>query len=561
MNPRSGLWLVVVALALALTACGGAGGQAADEPASAGMSQAAAAPAPERVAVLRILAGDFSVPTPFLHRRAVGMIRMYLMFDTLIWKDSTGEFIPWLATSWDSSPDGLTWTFKVREGVRWQDGEPLTADDVVFTYRYMAQPGLKYAPDVKAIEKVEQVDDHTVVMTLARPTPPFLRNVIGVVPIIPRHIWEGVADPKGFTEEAAFIGSGAYRLIEYDKAQGTFLFEANDDFWLGAPYVKRIEMVEVGDQAVALKQGAVHGVDLGSKGTRATDDVLALFLEDSRFAEMTAPGDWSLALYFNMERDPFADKSFRQAVAYAFDLQMMVDQLLLGDGLPGSPGHLPPSNTWMDPDAPAHVYDPARAKALLDEGGYLDRDGDGVRETLGGVPLEFELTFSEDYPREAEMIRGWLEAMGIGLKLRVLDRTTLDQVTTEGQYELALIGAGGGGADPDSLRESLASDSEYESFSSVFGYKNERFDELAAQQSVTLDEAARREMVYEMQLILAEDVPTIPLYYPNRRFVFDETVLDAWYFTPGGFASGCPNSYNKHIFIVGEKTGLKIRGQ
>ena len=556
MNHKWMAYLVVVVLLIPLVSCGSAAAPLPAAPTSASA----------RVEVLRLEGGNAGLPTPFLWSKGSGLAYMTLLFDTLIWKDGTGDFIPWLATSWESSADGLTWTFHLREGVKWHDGQPLTADDVAFTYRYVNRPGLTYTGRVEILPvlkqmTVEQVDASTVRITLGAPYAPFLRNVIGNVPIIPRHIWEGVEDPKKFTEEAALVGTGAYRMTAYDKAEGSYLFEANDDFWLGPPYVKRIEVVPVGDVALALKQGEVHGAGM-SLGPDATEEVLATFREDPRFGEINGPGDANTVLYFNMERGvPFSDRTFRQAVSYALDLQTMVDQVILGDGLPGLPGQLPPSNPWMNPDAPAHVYDRAKATALLEEAGYLDTDGDGVRQTPDGEALRFELTYNNANHREAEMIQSWLKPVGIVLDLRAVDGTTCDQITSEGKYELALVSFGGRGADADTLRTLFSSQGKSGGFARVFGYKNENFDEVAAKQVGLLDEEARRELVYEMQLILAEDVPSIPLYYPNYRFVFDRTVLDAWYYTPGGFASGCPNSYNKHLFITGQQTGLAIRGQ
>lgn len=554
-------------LVFALAACAGgaiptAVSRSGEE--TTGVSRSEEPAAPPRVDVLRLPGGDFGYPSPFGYFRGPGYARMSLIFDTLVWKDASGENIPWLAESWKSSEDGLTWTFTLRDGVKWHDGQPLTADDVVFTFRYFAvKPNPWSSAAVDVIKEIERVDERTVRLTLTRSYAPFLRNVIGSIPIIPEHVWEQVEDPKKFVDEKALIGSGPYRLISYNKAEGAYLYEANDDFWLGPPYVERIEMVPVGDELLALKQGEVDEAGISGIVSAATQDLVKAFQEDERFDIITAPGEWNLVLYFNMERGvPFSDKSFRQAVAYALDLQTMVNQVLFGDGLPGTPGGLAPSNPWMNPDIKPYPYDPGKAKALLEEAGYVDSDGDGVLETPDGKPLKIELLYANWYsPRPAEMIKTWLADVGIEITLKLVDRVTSDQLTSEGQYEMALVGFGGRGGDPDMLRTQLSSQSKSPSFTRVRGYHNERFDELVAKQLAEIDEEARREMVYEIQAILAEDVPTIPLYHPNRNEIFDKTVLDAWYFTPGGFASGIPMAWNKHLFVTGEQAGLEIRGR
>lgn len=549
---------------LLAAACGPAAAPDAAAPSEPGAQAVDTAPAATRVEVLRLPGGDFGYPSPFGYFRGPGYARMSFIFDTLVWKDSSGEIIPWLAESWTSSDDGLSWTFTLREGVQWQDGEPLTADDVAFTFRYFTeQPNPWSSARADVVKEVEAVDARTVQVTLGRPYAPFLPNVAGSLPIIPQHIWEMVDDAKKFVDDKALIGSGPYRLVSYNKAEGAYLYEANDNFWLGAPYVQRIELIPVGDEALALKQGEVHAAGISGIVSAATEDLLKAFQEDSRFGMITAPGEWNLVLYFNEERGaPLNDRSFRQAVAYALDLQTMVDQVLFGDALPGTPGWLAPSNPWKNPDIGPYPYDADKARAMLEEAGYTDRDGDGVREAADGTPLKFELVYGNWFtPRPAEMIKAWLADVGIEIQLKSVDRVTSDQLTQEGQYALALVGHGGLGGDPDFMRTVFHSQSKSASFTRVRGYHNERFDELADKQLGTVDEAARRDMLYEMQSILAEDVPVIPLYYPNSNQIFDQTVLGNWYFTPGGFASGIPMTWNKHLFVTGMKTGLQINGQ
>jgi peptide/nickel transport system substrate-binding protein len=568
-----GIQIVLALLFIAvISACSGPGTpvpqtgveQTAGDPMATQAGDAPMEGAPsERVETLRLSSDDFGFPSPFAYSRGPGYARMSLIFDSLVWKDSTGEMIPWLAESWESSPDGLTWDFTIRQEVMWHDGRPLTADDVVFSYLYSSeQPGTTLGSVQGLLHSVEKTGENEVRIVLERPYAPFLRNVLAAVPIIPQHIWENVEDARQFTTDEALIGSGAYRLVTYDKAEGAYLYDANDDYWMGPPYVKRIEMIRVGDDSLALSQGEIHAGGIEGITSAAMEDLLNVFTKDERFGIITAPGEWNLVLYFNMERGaPFHDKAFRQAVAYALDLEMVVNQVLFGDGLPGRPGQLPPSNPAMNPEAKTYPYDPALARQMLEEAGYVDRNGDGIRETPDGEPLRIELLYANWYsPRPAEMIKTWLQEVGIEINLKLVDRATSDQYTSEGQYEMALVGFGGRGGDPDTLRGLFSSKSRSQSFTKVFGFKNDLFDELADKQLMEMDEQTRLDLVYQMQAILAEEVPTIPLYYPSRTHIYDQTVLDAWYFTPGGFGGAIPMAWNKHIFITGQQTGLTIKG-
>jgi peptide/nickel transport system substrate-binding protein len=517
-----------------------------------------------RLDVLRLASSDAGFPSPFTYLRGPGYARMVLIFDTLIWKDASGENIPWLAEEWSSSPDGTVWTFKIREGVRWHDGQTMTVDDVVFTFEYFSEnPHFIPVGQFVPTEKVVKVDERTVELHLANPSAPFLRNTAGSIPIIPKHIWKGIDDPKTFLDDRALTGTGPFRLLEYNKAEGSYLYEANEDYWLGPPYVKRLEMIPVGDELLALKTGVIDAAGIEGVSSPTMEELYSSFIQDERFDVISAPGEWNLVLYFNMERGaPFNDKTFRQAVAHALDLQFIVDQVLFGNAMPGLPGTLAPSNPWVNPAVQPYPYDPDKAREMLEEAGNVDRNGDGIRETPDGQSMKYELVYANWYsPRFAELIKRWLEDVGIEINLTLVDRATSDEITSGAKYDMALVGYGGRGADPDTLRVMLSSKSQNRSFTRVYGYQNERFDELSGKQISAVDESVRMQMVYEMQEILAEDVPIIPLYYPDRNHIFAKSALDSWYYTPGGFGAGVPMAWNKHIFITGQETGLQIKGR
>lgn len=506
-------------------------------------------PLPAHVEVLRLPGGTYwGHPSPFGFNRGPGYMRASLLFDTLAWRDASGQTIPWLATDWSLSEDQKTWTFTLRKGVRWQDGKPFTADDVVFTFEY----GKKY-PDVGwfmaqlgEVESVEKLSDDRVAIHLKRPFAPFLQTVAEAVFIIPKHIWEKVEDPKTYTERDAFIGTGAYRLVEFSKEEGTYLYEANPDFFLGEPYVRRIEFVPVSDEALALLNGDIAAFD---KFGGVTEEMLAPFRKEP-FQIKQAPGEWGMFLYFNLEKDtPLKDVRVRRAIAHAVDRQAMVDRVLLGFGDKGNPGFLPPANPYHNPDVPDYSHDYERAKALLAEAGY------------DGTPIK--LAYSPDWimasTRVLEILKVGFEAIGLKVEPVPMDKATIDEAAKQGNYEMLLTGFGGLGGDPDQLRRIFHTKSKMVGFSRARGYQNPEFDQLADAQVSTMDPAERRKTVARMQEILAEDLPVLPLYYPARVVVYNAQVFDNWYYTPGGFGGGIPMCFNKHQFIVGLPEGLQIR--
>jgi peptide/nickel transport system substrate-binding protein len=502
------------------------------------------------VETLRLPGGGYwGHPSPFGFNRGPGFMRASLLFDTLVWRDASGETIPWLATDWALSEDGLTWTFTLRDGVRWQDGEPLTAADVIFTVDYyQAHPGSAwFMAQIDMVASATAIAENQVAIELVRPFAPFLQTVGEAMLIFPQHIWQDVADPQAFAEPPAFVGSGAYRLVEFSQAEGTYLFEANPDFFLGAPYVRRIEFVPTSDEILALSSGQVDAFD---QFGGVTDEMLAPFRQPP-FEIEQAPGEWGMFLFFNLEQEtPLQDVRVRQAIAHAVDRQALVERVLFGFGGPGNPGFLPPANPFYNPDVAAYPYDLDRASALLEEAGY------------DGTPIQ--LAYSPDWimasARVVEIIETGLGEIGINLDVVTMDQATIDAAAAEGSYELLITGFGGLGADPDQLRRSFASSSQTRGFSRGLGYHNPTFDALAEAQVSMGDPAERRAAVDEMQAILASDLPALALYYTERVVVYDAATFDNWYFTPGGFGGGIPMPYNKHQFIVGVPEGLAIKG-
>ena len=520
-----------------------------------------AAPPSSGLAVLRLGSEDFGYPQPYTFVRGPGHVLLTYVFDTLVWHDAE-NLIPWLATNWQVSADGRTWTFTLRPGVTWHDDRPFTAEDVLFTFQYCKEkPNSWWASQLDLIEAVEQVGDRAVAIRTRTPYAPFLTAIAASVVIIPKHIWQNVADPRQFTGPEAVIGTGPYQLKAYDPAQGTYLFEANPRFFLGEPYVRRLELVPAPNPLLALQQGTI---DAGGAGTQdvPTDEVLAPFRDTSKFGLITGMREWTMGLFFNIGRGgPLADVRFRRAVAHAIDAQDLVARVLQGKGTPGNPGHLAPTSPWYNPNVPTYPHDPARARQLLDEAGYLDRNGDGLRETPDGKPLAFELIYTDwDSPRNAELIKSYLQPVGIRLDLKVMERNARDAAATEGRYDLALVGFGGLGSDPDGLRSKFDSRSKARSFTRVHGYSNPRFDELAAKQLTATDPAERKRLVDELQVILAEDLPMLSLYYPQDVWIWRKGTIDDWYFAYGWYGGGTNGAY-KHLFVTGQRTGTAIKGR
>lgn len=546
-------FLLLSAGAVSTTALSACSKDKSSKSTAAGTTDSTAAPRP----TLRLAGGDFGFPSPFGYSRGPGYWRMSYIYDTLLWKDSTGTLLPWLATRQETSPDGRTHTFTLRDGVKWHDGQPFTAEDVVFTFEYFR--GKQLSPQIfvrpQGVVGVKATDARTVEVQLNAPVVTFTDSVAGALPIIPRHIWSAVEDPTKASDPVLLVGTGPYKLESYSRGEGAYLYSANDAFFLGRPFVKRIEMRPVGDDLTALLSGDIDAG--GPQPTGVQGDALAPFRGNPEFGILEGPEDFTLGLYWNLKKGGvLADARFRQACCYAIDRADIVQRLTGGRGDPGNPGFLPPTNAWYA-KVEQYAFDVARANSLLDTAGYT-RSGAGVRQGPDG-PLKFSLLVANDpVPPVTDLLVSSLKAIGVEMTAQAVDRATHDTRTANGDYEMAVTNFGGLGGDPDYLRQ-LYSSKVPKRFQSVSGYANAAFDQIADEQLVTVDKAKRGQLISQMQELVAADVPMLPLYYPRFFHIYRKAVFDQWYFTPGGFASGIPTVYNKQAFVTGRKKGLEIR--
>jgi len=517
-------------------------------------------PAPEtRIERVRLAGGDNGFPSPFGgNTRGGSVAHSTLIFDSLLWRDADGKVMPWLATSWETSADGKEWRFTLRDGVKWTDGQPLTADDVVFTMNYITTGAAKAIPMFAGRVPVKEAIADGPNRVILRTDPafaPFIDRVAVRVPIVPKHVWETVTDPAKYREPDGLVGTGPYELKSWDEAAGSYLYTANDEFFMGPPYVKRLEFVPAPDELKALQLGQLDVAQL-SESSPVPEEVLAQF-KAPQYGTANASGTVGTILHFNLTKGfPYDNKQFRQAFAFSIDRKDLVRRILLGQGEPAMTGLLQPSDSlFVAKDLPTYDRDVARAKSLLDQAGLKDVNGDGVRDLPNGDPFRPELlTNSSGNPKTAELVSEYLRDVGISVTIKTVDRTTADSATSDGRYEIALIQYGIG-TDPESQRTLVSSKSTSSSFGKVHGFVNARFDELAVAQSTETDAAKRTAMSQEMQRIIADELPVIPLYVANREVVFAATVMGGFYYTPGG-GPVYPGIINKLIFASSKRSGF-----
>lgn len=493
--------------------------------------------------------GDFGFPSVYtISPKGQGYMTLSYIFDTLMWKDESG-LIPYLAEDYSVSEDGLTYTFQLRKGVSFTDGTPFTAEDVKFTFDYMKEHPYKWV-SVSMVEEASVVDEHTVEIKLNKTYNPFLSDVAGSLPILPRHIWENVTEPETFTEPEAAISTGPFILENYDSAAGTYTFKANEDYFYGDVQIDKLVIANVsgGDSKEALLSGEIAAApNISYKA--------AMSLKDSpEYTVLEGPGLSVTRLYFNFDEEAMAVKEIRQAMYHAVNLDEIVEKAYGGAGYPGSAGHVQPGTPWYNPDVRQYAYDVETAKKMLSEAGAADSNGDGILE-YNGEEMSYTLTFTENDAKLAELLVSYMKAVGIELVPQSADDATVKAAISEGNFELAFNTNGSFGGDPVFLSRFATVGAD--GAPSVTGqggttWESEEYNRIYNESAVEQDDAKRHQQVNELQEIIAEELPCLTLYYKKAVAAYNNTIFDGFYYTPDGISIAVPFIMNKLVFVSGQ---------
>jgi len=482
---------------------------------------------------------DWGYPAPFtFYPRGPGYSRMSLLFDTLTWKDANGV-IPALADGWTVSDDGKTWTFYLDGNARWHDGELFTADDVK-EYMQDHEGEFTWFESINYIDNVEVIDDYTVVMDLNAPMASFLVDIAGNVPILPEHIWNDVSDPLTFKDADAVIGTGPLKLVEYDSATSSYQYEANYDYYDGKLLIDEFISMEVADTAAALQAGDVDEVSFWGS------EILSVqtFEGNPDFEIISGPSFWVLQVIFNCEKYPNDDVEFRQAIAHGIDRDLIVSQVLNDGGIHANTGIMHPDSIWYNPDCTVYEHSADTANTILDSLNFVDTDDNGIRNYPSGAEqsgdIIFDLYTTGKFSREAELIKADLAVIGIGITVVPSAWGPIDTRLKEGNFDVVISGHGGI-SNPQIMRVPSWPASTYHS---------DDYDSIFAAQEVEMNLDTRKELVNQLQEMVADDLPVYTLYHPYMWCVYDPEVLDTWFYTRDGIGIGIPLELNKLIFLA-----------
>ena len=447
-----------------------------------------------------------------------------LLFNGLTKLDEQGNAVPDLADSWVISQDGLTYDFHLRSGLSWHDGAPVTAADVLYTTSVMQAddfPGVSWLGNLWRTVKVSAPDGPDglkVRFTLEQPLAPFLDYT--TIGLLPAHLWRGVPTSQMMSSQLNTrpVGTGPFQLSQITATRAELV--VNPRYHGPAPYLTGITFRFYPDHQSllpAFDRGEIDGVswlwptDLDAAAQREN---LQLF---------SAPQSGYTLIYLNLQNPNvpfFKETSVRQALLYALDRQALIDTVLHGQGLVAHTPILP--GTWAyDPDVPTYTYDPERARQLLDEAGWQDSDGDGVRDR-DGEKLAFILLGDNQQMTEA-IATAWAR---IGVQAAA-QAVTLPGLTSDflvpHTFDAALVHWELAG-DPDPYP--LWHSTEIKNGQNYAGWDNRAADEVIEKARAVSARTVRKGYYAQFQRIFAEEVPALLLYYPVYTYGVRSKVHD-----------------------------------
>jgi peptide/nickel transport system substrate-binding protein len=456
--------------------------------------------------------GDASTLIPPLASDAASHGVAGLIYNGLVKYDGDLNLVGDLAESWNISPDGLVITFKLRRGVKWHDGAPFTAHDVMFTYQTMVDPKTPtaYGEDYKQVKKAEVLDDYTFRVTYPKPFAPALGS--WTLAILPKHLLAG----RDITQSPLArqpVGTGPFKFQEWHTGDKIFL-SYNPDYFEGRPYLNGYIYLVKPDLAtmfLELKGGNIDRMGLTPlqyERQTAYDKFHRLF---NKYKYVSFSYTY---LGYNLEDPRFADRRVRQALTHAINKQEIVEGVLLGLGQEAT-GPYKPGTWFSNPDVSKFPYDPEKAKTLLAEAGWRP-NAQGILEK-DGKPFEFTILTNQGNDlrvRTGEIIQRRLREIGIVVKLRTVEWAAfLKEFIDKGRFEAVLLGWTTG-QDPD-LYDIWHSSKTKPGELNFIHYNNPEVDRLLEEGRHTFDREKRRQAYFRFQEIIAEDQPYTFLFVPD----------------------------------------------
>jgi peptide/nickel transport system substrate-binding protein len=483
---------------------------------------------------------DVRTLNPYLASNTSEQFVVSLLYDTLLDDDSRGGFRPNLGERWELASDGVNLTFWLDPQARWHDGQPVTAEDVVFSYNLARQkqfPGL--ARVVARVDRAEAVGPREVKFTLLTAQANAMYLLGTQLRIVPADLWQNIDDPLHYSNLDNPIGSGPFLFVKHVEGEQLVLRSVRAHHCMvSSAGALVLEILRNEARALqALNDGELDALGWDVAPTTASDvrdnpdDYAGIRL-------VQAPSLRTHTLLFNLRGAPYDNQAFRQALAQSLDTQAVIDEVLMGFGDTATAGLCPTASPWQNTAITPIAFHPQQAMERLDAAGFLDRDGDGLRENPDGSALRIPIVCPDLSTPQlvAEMVATSWEAVGIAADLSTVAQDLAMPTLMEAQFGVMLHSI--------SLNEPEMAffyfhtslgllNNGYVSGLNYGGYANPEYDEIAAASLREQNPARRQELLHQLQEILAIDLPQIPLYHPRVLNLCRDDRFAGWSAEPG----------------------------
>jgi peptide/nickel transport system substrate-binding protein len=378
-----------------------------------------------------------------------------LMFNSLVKKDEKFDYVPELASKIDRSEDGLTFTFTLRDGVKFHDGRPFTSADAKYTLDTVLRSTFAKAASFFEgsganrkgyVNSIEAPEPHTLIIRLNNPWTGLLPNLVAIA-IIPKDSYE--------SEKTHPLGTGPFKFKSYDQSQQVVDMEANATYWDGPPQIPALRARVISDSNALQAELQSGRVDIAPLPTSLSPDAIKALSSNPNLNVLQFEGSNLNLLTFNTTEPPLDNVKVRQAMAYAIDRESMIRDLVLGQGKIAH--SILPEGSWAYTPGQTYRYDPAMAKRLLDEAGFRDPDGDGPQMRFS-KPIIFRISGSSGAARQySGVIYNYLREVGIPVSIETSELNTLFDLLRRGQFQMTYGQWVGGNQDPIFFRDLFAS--------------------------------------------------------------------------------------------------------
>jgi peptide/nickel transport system substrate-binding protein len=440
------------------------------------------------------------------------------IFETLYITDPAGKLQPWLAESYTVSSDGMTYTFALRQGVKFSDGTPMTADDVVFSIdraRTSKTGSMSFLDS--AIKSISAVDANTVEFKLFQPWAPFVSDIsLYANAIVPKNL--GGASEKAFFANP--VGTGPFMLKSWAQQGAEITMTKNPSYWQpGKPYVDEVlfkVILDDNQRVLQVQSGEVQIIDTVPPAQFST-------LKSTSGLQVTAFPAWSSDLvFFNQKVPHFADRNVRRAIAYAIDTKQIAQATTFGTAVAGG-SFFAPSLEFYDPNTPVLAYNLDAAKQEIAKSGYPK-----------GFTTEILIpTGNQVWAQSSQIIQDSVKNIGITLKINAVDHAAYENDFRAFNYDIMINNAINDISDPDEWASFMVDAKKGGSDSFWTGYNNPQATKLVRQAAVEMDSAKRGEYYSQVQAIVAGDAPYVALTYPPSIYAWQASV-HGFAVNPGG---------------------------